>query len=54
MRVILLKRHLIAGNKTNWILTGDSLKSADMNEDGKVDISDLLLLKREVIKGYGN
>ena len=46
--IILLKRHLIAGNRTNWILTGDNLESADMNENGKVDISDLLLLKREV------
>ena len=46
--VILLKRHLIAENRTNWILTGDNLEAADMNENGKVDISDLLLLKREV------
>ena len=46
--VILLKRHLIAGNRTNWILTGDNLEAADMNENEKVDISDLLLLKREV------
>ena len=46
--IILLKRHLIAGNRTNWILTGDNLESADMNENGKVDISDLLLVKREV------
>ena len=46
--VVLLKRHLIAGNRTNWILTGDNLEAADMNENEKVDISDLLLLKREV------
>ena len=46
--IILLKRHLIAGNRTNWKLTGDNLELADMNENGKVDISDLLLLKREV------
>ena len=46
--VILLKRHLIAENRTNWILTGDNLEAADMNENGRVDISDLLLLKREV------
>lgn len=46
--VILLKRHLIAGNGTNWILTGENLEAADMNENGKVDISDLVLLKREV------
>ena len=46
--IILLKRHLIAENRTNWILTGDNLEAADMNENEKVDISDLLLLKREV------
>ena len=46
--VVLLKRHLIAGSRTNWILTGDNLEAADMNENEKVDISDLLLLKREV------
>ena len=46
--IILLKRHLIAENRANWILTGDKLEAADMNENGKVDISDLLLLKREI------
>lgn len=50
--IILLKRHLIAGNKTKWKLTGDSLKAADINQNGQVDISDLLLLKRQVIKKF--
>lgn len=48
--IILLKRHLIAEDKTNWILTGDNLKVADMNDNEKVDISDLLLLKREILQ----
>lgn len=44
--LLLLKRHLIAGSKTEWILTERRQKIADINEDGKVNISDLLLLKR--------
>ena len=47
--LFLLKRHIIAGSREAWKLTGDSLLAADMNEDGIVDITDLLILKREVI-----
>ena len=47
---LMLKRHLVAGNKTNWILTGDSLEAADMNENGIVDITDMLMLKRAVVE----
>ena len=47
---LMIKRHLVAGNKTNWILTGDSLKAADMNENGIVDITDMLMLKRAVVE----
>ena len=46
---LMLKRHLIAGNKKDWILTGNRLLAADMNENGKVDISDVLILKRNII-----
>ena len=46
----MIKRHLVAGNKTNWILTGDSLEAADMNENGIVDITDMLMLKRAVVE----
>lgn len=46
----MLKRHLIAGNKAEWILAEDNLEAGDMNEDEKVDISDLLSLKREVAR----
>ena len=47
---LMIKRHLVAGNKTNWILTGDSLEAADMNENGIVDITDMLMLKRAVVE----
>ena len=47
---LMLKRHLVAGNKTDWILTGSSLEAADMNENGTVDITDMLMLKRVVVE----
>ena len=47
--LFLLKRHIIAGSREAWKLTGDSLVAADMNEDSNVDITDLLMLKRKVI-----
>ena len=47
---LMLKRHLVAGNKTDWILTGKSLLAADMNEDGNVDITDMLMLKRIIVE----
>lgn len=45
----MLKRHLVAGSRTNWKLTGDSLLAADMNENGIVDVTDMLMLKRIII-----
>ena len=47
---LMLKRHLVAGNKTEWILTENSLEAADMNENGTVDITDMLMLKRVVVE----
>ena len=47
---LMLKRHLVAGNRTNWILTENSLLAADINEDGSVDITDMLMLKRVVVE----
>ena len=44
----MIKRHIAAGSKTEWILTGDNLKAADMNEDENVDITDMLMLKRKI------
>ena len=45
----MLKRHLVAGNRDSWNLTGDSLLAGDMNENGTIDITDMLILKREVL-----
>ena len=47
---LMLKRHLVAGNKTDWVLTGNSLEAADMNENGTVDITDMLMLKRVIVE----
>ena len=46
---LMLKRHLVAGNRNSWNLTGDSLLAGDMNENGTIDITDMLILKREVL-----
>ena len=48
--LLMLKRHLVAGNRDSWKLTGDSLLSADMNENGTVDITDMLMLKRVIVE----
>ena len=48
--LLMLKRHLVAGNRSNWKLTGDSLLAADMNENGTVDITDMLMLKRVIVE----
>ena len=46
--LLMLKRHITAGSRTEWILTGNSLTAADMNEDENVDITDMLMLKRKI------
>ncbi len=51
--LLLLKRHLVAGEKQEWILTGDKFKAGDINKDGKITATDLLLIKRLVIKQIG-
>ena len=48
--LLMLKRHLVAGNRTDWILAGDNLLIADMNENGSVDITDMLMLKKVVVE----
>ena len=47
--LLLMKRHIIAGTKTEWILTGNEFTRGDMNSDGTIDSTDLLLLKRKII-----
>jgi len=44
-------RHLIAGNKTNWLLTAEQKQYADMNQDSIIDITDLFLMKRVILRG---
>ena len=48
--LLMLKRHLVAGSRENWKLTGDNLLAADMNEDGNIDITDMLMLKRIIVE----
>ncbi len=48
--LLLLKRHLIAGEKQEWILSGDELKAIDINQDNQITATDLLLMKRLVLK----
>ena len=46
---LMLKRHLVAESKTEWILTGDGLSAGDMNEDAIIDITDMLILKKVLV-----
>ena len=48
--LLLVKRHLIAGEKQEWILTDDKFKAADINQDNKITATDLLLMKRLVLQ----
>ena len=48
--LLLVKRHLVAGEKQEWILNKDNLKAADMNQDGNITATDLILIKRLVLK----
>ncbi len=48
--LIILKRHVIAGSKTEWILTENALTLADLNKDGNVDITDIIKLKRTILE----
>ena len=48
--LLLEKRHLVAGSKQEWILTGDRFKAGDINTDGKITATDLILIKRLVLQ----
>ena len=48
--IILVKRHLVAGKKQEWILTEDKFKLADINKDNKITATDLILIKRLVLE----
>ena len=44
--LLMVKRHLVAGENTEWILTEEEFKAADINKDNQITATDLLLLKR--------
>lgn len=48
--LIILKRHVIAGNRTEWLLTGNALILADLNNDNSVNITDIIILKRKILE----
>ena len=50
--LLLIKRHLIAGNKEEWKLEEKQQKYADIDNNGVVDVSDLLYLKRKLLNIY--
>ena len=47
--VLLVKRHLVAAKKQEWILTGLKFKAGDINKNGNITATDLLLIKRLVL-----
>ncbi len=47
--LILLKRHLVAGQKQEWILEKEKFEAGDINNDGKITATDLILMKRLVL-----
>ena len=47
--LLLVKRHLVAGENEEWILTGEKFKAADVNKDNKITATDLLLIKRLIL-----
>ena len=49
---LLLLRHIYSSKSdknNNWRLTGDAVVNADINEDKKIDISDVLYIKRYLL-----
>ena len=49
--LLLLKRHIVSGNKATWKLADKKVVIADINKDGKVDVTDLLRSKRHIVSG---
>ncbi len=48
--LLLVKRHLVAGAKQEWILSEDELKLADINKDNQITATDLILIKKLILK----
>lgn len=51
--LLLLKRHIVAGSRTEWKLVGNKFTAGDMNKNLKIDATDLLLLKRKLVNKVG-
>lgn len=47
--LILIKRHIVAGEKTEWKLTTKRQELADINRDGRVNIQDIVLIKKDIL-----
>ena len=47
--LLLVKRHLVAGEKQEWILVEDKFDLGDINKDGKITATDLILIKRLIL-----
>ncbi len=48
--LLLIKRHLVAGQRQEWILTQNQFLAGDINKDGKITATDLILIKRLVLE----
>ena len=48
--LLLIKRHLVAGENQEWLLTDDKFKAGDINKDGQITATDLLMIKRLVLE----
>lgn len=48
--LLLLKRHIVADDRKEWILTGEKFTAGDINKDGAITATDLIQLKRLVLK----
>lgn len=52
--LLILKRHIIAGDKKEWIISDDKITLGDINGNQEIDITDLLLMKRLIVAKGGS
>ncbi len=48
--LLLIKRHIVAGDNQEWILTGNQFELGDISKDNQITATDLLLIKRLVLE----
>ena len=46
---MLVKRHLVSAGRPEWTLTGENFKAGDINGDGEITATDLVLVKRHLV-----